>query len=214
MMRGLFITFEGGEGGGKSTQLPLAAEYLRGRGIEVITTREPGGTVVGESIRGVLLNPDLPNMHPDTELLLMFAARNEHIQRTILPALAQGHWVLCDRFTDATYAYQGFGRGLDQARIAQLEHWVQGILRPDHTLLFDLEVTIGMERAKKRGAMDRFEQEQLAFFERIRVGYLARAQNYPQQYRIINATHSLEQVTQQMTRYLDAFIADRAEVKS
>lgn len=208
MKRGLFITFEGGEGGGKSTQLPIAAEYLRQQGIAVITTREPGGTVVGESIRAVLLNPQLPAMHPDTELLLMFAARNEHIQRTILPALNQGQWVLCDRFTDATYAYQGFGRGLNQDRIAELETWVQGVLRPDHTLLFDLAVGIGMGRAKKRGAADRFEQEQLAFFERIRAGYLARAQQYPQQYRIVQAEHSLEQVTAQMLHYLDEFMAE------
>ncbi|MBK8454497.1 MAG: dTMP kinase [Thiofilum sp.] len=208
MKRGLFITFEGGEGGGKSTQLPIAAEYLRQQGIAVIMTREPGGTVVGESIRAVLLNPELPAMHPDTELLLMFAARNEHIQRTILPALNQGQWVLCDRFTDATYAYQGFGRGLNQDRIAKLETWVQGVLRPDHTLLFDLAVDIGMGRAKKRGAADRFEQEHLAFFERIRAGYLARAQQYPQQYRIVQAEHSLEQVTAQMLHYLDEFMAE------
>ncbi|WP_020560666.1 dTMP kinase [Thiofilum flexile] len=208
MMRGQLITFEGGEGGGKSTQLPLAAAYLREQGLEVITTREPGGTQIGEAIRGVLLNPDLPPMHPDTELLLMFAARNEHIQSAILPALAQGTWVLCDRFTDATYAYQGFGRGLDQARIAQLETWVQGVLRPDHILLFDLTVKTGMQRAKKRGAMDRFEQESYDFFERIRVGYLERAKTYSQQYRIVNAEQALEHVTQQMIQYLDEFIAE------
>jgi dTMP kinase len=208
MKPGLFITFEGGEGGGKSTQLPIAAEYLRNKGIEVITTREPGGTTVGESIRGVLLNPDLPAMHPDTELLLMFAARNEHIHRTILPALKEGKWVLCDRFTDATYAYQGFGRALDQNRIAQLETWVQSTLRPDHTLLFDLDVKTGMSRAKKRGAMDRFEQEQLAFFERIRAGYLTRAKQYAQQYRLINAEYSVSEVTEQMRQYLDEFMAE------
>lgn len=208
MKQGVFITFEGGEGGGKSTQLIQAAEYLRAKGIEVVTTREPGGTTVGESIRGVLLNPDLPAMHPDTELLLMFAARNEHIQRTILPALAVGKWVLCDRFTDATYAYQGFGRGLDQERIAQLEMWVQGALLPNHTLLFDLEVKVGMSRAQKRAALDRFEQEKLEFFERIRAGYLSRAKQYSDQYRIVNAEQTIENVTQQMTDYLDEFIAE------
>lgn len=206
MSQGLFITFEGSEGAGKSSNLEWAADYLREQGKTVITTREPGGTEVGEAVRQVLLSTKLPAMHSDTELLLMFAARNEHIQQKIKPALEQGVWVLCDRFTDASYAYQGYGRGLSLERIAQLETWVQGTLRPDATFLFDLDIAIGMQRAKARSAADRFEQEELAFFERIRQGYLTRAQVLPQQYRVLDASQALEQVRDQLETQLKGLI--------
>lgn len=204
--RGLFITLEGGEGAGKSTNAQWIANYLRAAGKSVLITREPGGTVVSEAIRHVLLSPDLPHMHADTELLLMFAARNEHLQTKILPALQEGIWVICDRFTDASYAYQGYGRGLPLERIATLETWVQGRLRPDYVLLFDLDISTGMARAQTRGKADRFEQEQMAFFERIRTGYLQRAQQAPERYPIIDASQSLAEVQQQLQHVLNKIL--------
>lgn len=206
-MEGCFITLEGGEGAGKSTLATYITDYLRQQGIEVLLTREPGGTEVGEAVRRILLDPELPAMHSDTELLLMFAARYEHLDKTILPALRQGQWVVCDRFTDATYAYQGGGRGLAMKRIAVLENWVQGELRPDATLLFDLPVEIGMQRAKQRSAADRFEQEQYAFFQRVRDAYLARQQLYPEQYYLIDAAQSLETVQMQLQSVLQQLMA-------
>ncbi len=208
MKRGVFITLEGGEGAGKSTNATWLADYLRSQGKTVLVTREPGGTEVAEAIREVLLSPELPGMNADTELLLMFAARNEHLQSKILPALGQGTWVICDRFTDATYAYQGYGRGISLARIAELEHWVQGNLRPDYVILFDLDVATGMARAQARGRADRFEQEHVAFFERIRAGYQERAQQSPQRYPIINAAQSLEQVRQQLQAVAERIVAE------
>lgn len=210
-VQGLFITLEGGEGAGKTTSRAYISEFLRQQGIEVLETREPGGTEVSEAIRHVLLDSSLPSMHPDTELLLMFAARHEHLQTKIIPALQAGTWVICDRFTDATYAYQGYGRGLDQQRIAALETWVQGSLRPDYTLLFDIDVPTGMQRVRARSqqlavSADRFEQEKVDFFERIRAGYLERAQQYPQRYKLINASASLEQVQQQLAEILKSII--------
>ncbi len=209
--RGKFITLEGGEGAGKTTSSAFVARYLREQGIAVLQTREPGGTPVGEAIRAVLLNPDLPDMHADTELLLMFAARNEHLQQVIIPALQTGSWVVCDRFTDATYAYQGYGRGLPLERITQIEQWVQAGLRPDYTLLFDIDVSSGMQRVRARSAqldtqIDRFEQEQLAFFERIRQGYLQRAANYPAQYRVIDASQPLPGVQGSLTNIMAAIV--------
>lgn len=210
--RGLFITLEGGEGAGKTTSRAYIGEFLKRQGIQVVETREPGGTEVSEAIRHVLLNSALPAMHADTELLLMFAARNEHLKQIILPALESGHWVICDRFTDATYAYQGYGRGLDQTRIAALESWVQGHLRPDYTLLFDINVQTGMQRVRARAeqlamSTDRFEQETLEFFERVRVGYLERAKLYPKQYRVIEASQSIDEVQQQLQHVLAAILA-------
>jgi dTMP kinase len=192
--RGRFITLEGGEGAGKSTQVERLRRFLEDRGIALVTTREPGGTPVAEAIRGLLLSRDHPAMHPDTELLLMFAARAEHLRTLILPALEAGKWVLCDRFTDATYAYQGGGRGLDTARIAALETWVQGPIRPDLTLLLDMDVKTGLARARGRGEADRFEQEAVEFFERVREAYLERARGEPARYRIIDASQSVEAV--------------------
>ncbi|OOG21023.1 dTMP kinase [Thioalkalivibrio denitrificans] len=192
--RGRFITLEGGEGAGKSTQVDGLRRFLEQQGITVITTREPGGTPVAEAIRGLLLSTDHPAMHPDTELLLMFAARAEHLRTLILPALEAGTWVICDRFTDATYAYQGGGRGLDMGRIAVLENWVQGAVRPDLTLLLDMEVRAGLARARGRGEADRFEQETVAFFERVRGAYLERARLDLGRYRVIDAAQPVEAV--------------------
>ncbi|MEE1869574.1 MULTISPECIES: dTMP kinase [Pseudomonas] len=195
-MTGLFITLEGPEGAGKSTNREYLAERLRAQGLDVVLTREPGGTPLAERIRELLLAPSDEKMNADTELLLVFAARAQHLAEVIRPALARGAIVLCDRFTDATYAYQGGGRGLSLERIATLENFVQGALRPDLTLVFDLPVEIGLSRAAARGRLDRFEQEGQAFFEAVRQAYLARAQATPQQYKLIDAAQSLVQVQQ------------------
>ncbi len=193
-MSGLFITLEGPEGAGKSTNRDYLAMCLRAAGIEVLLTREPGGTPLAERIRELLLAPSDEAMAADTELLLVFAARAQHLAQVIRPALARGCVVLCDRFTDATYAYQGGGRGLSQQRIAELERFVQGDLRPDLTLLFDLPVEQGLARAAARGRLDRFEQEQRSFFEAVRQTYLQRAALAPQRYRLLDASQSLQQV--------------------
>ncbi len=193
-MSGLFITLEGPEGAGKSTNRDYLAMCLRAAGIEVLLTREPGGTPLAERIRELLLAPSDEAMAADTELLLVFAARAQHLAQVIRPALARGCVVLCDRFTDATYAYQGGGRGLSTARIAELESFVQGDLRPDLTLVFDLPVEEGLARAAARGRLDRFEQEQRSFFEAVRQTYLQRAALAPQRYRLLDASQSLQQV--------------------
>lgn len=197
-MRGLFITLEGPEGGGKTTNREFLAQRLRDAGHEVVLTREPGGTPLAEKIRNLLLAEHDEPVAVDTELLLMFAARAQHINQLILPALEAGKVVLCDRFTDATYAYQGGGRGISTARIAVLEDFVQGVLRPDLTLLFDLPVEAGMARARQRGALDRFEQEQQAFFEAVRQNYLQRAAAEPQRFCMVDAGQPLAQVQQQL----------------
>ena len=180
-MTGKFITVEGIEGVGKTTNIEFILQQLRGLGKDVVVTREPGGTPLGEAIRGLLLDPEYTGMSPDCELQLMFAARAEHLARVIKPAMEAGQWVLCDRFTDATWAYQGGGRGLDAGKIARLEDLVQGDFRPDLTLLLDVPVEIGLERAGKRGKLDRFEQETVDFFERVRQAYLdmARQAGWP-----------------------------------
>ena len=195
---GLFLTFEGIEGAGKTSNLQHAKELIEASGRSVVVSREPGGTEVGEKLRALLLDPDLPAMHPDTELLLMFASRAEHFQHKILPALNQGNWVLCDRFTDASYAYQGGGREIDIKRIVTLENWVLGEFRPDITFLFDLPVSEGLSRAKARSAADRIEQEEVDFFERVRRCYLIRAAKEPQRFSIIDASQSLEAVRSQL----------------
>lgn len=204
--RGRFITLEGGEGAGKSTNLHYLRDRLQTAGQVVTVTREPGGTPLGESIRDLLLDSGHSAMHADTELLLMFAAREQHLRERILPALTRGEWVLCDRFTDATYAYQGGGRGLDRQRIAQLESWVQADFQPYRTLLFDLPVDIGMERAGQRGVLDRFEQEQAAFFERVRATYLARAREFPERFRVIDASRDLDEVQDQLDSLIDELL--------
>ncbi len=205
-MSGIFITFEGVEGGGKTTNIEFVAKALEKAGKPIVLTREPGGTKVSEAIREVLLSKELPAMHHDTELLLMFAARAEHLQSKILPALAQGKWVLCDRFTDASYAYQGGGRGIDVSRIATLETWVQGDCRPDYTFLFDLDAQTGLSRVRSRGETDRIEQESIDFFNRIRAKYLEMAKQHSDRYRIINAQADLPQVQQQVADVLSDII--------
>lgn len=195
-MTGLFITLEGPEGAGKSTNREYLADRLRAHGIDVVLTREPGGTPLAERIRELLLAPSDEPMNADTELLLVFAARAQHLAEVIRPALARGAVVLCDRFTDATYAYQGGGRGLSQERIATLENFVQGDLRPDLTLVFDLPVEIGLARATARGRLDRFEQEGRTFFDAVRSTYLERAAASPERYRLVNAAVSLSDVQQ------------------
>ncbi len=185
-MTGRFITLEGVEGAGKSTQLTFIVDWLEKAGKDVVVTREPGGTGVAERIRECLLQQDDEPVSDMAELLLVFAARAQHIEQKIRPALARGAWVLCDRFTDATYAYQGAGRGLPDSQIAWLEQQVQQDLRPDATILFDIDVEKGLERADKRAERDRIEQEDRAFFERIRASYLSRAKAEPERFFVID----------------------------
>jgi len=203
---GRFITVEGGEGAGKSTNLAFIQSLLEAAGHKVVFTREPGGTELGEEVRALLLGHKHTGMAEDTELMLMFGARAEHIAQKIRPALERGEWVLCDRFTDASYAYQGGGRGIAWERIAALEHWVQGDLRPDLTLLLDLPVEVGMARAGKRSAPDRFESEQMAFFHRVRAAYLRIAEQQPQRVKVIDASLALEQVQAQIAEVMDKFL--------
>lgn len=193
-MAGLFITLEGPEGAGKTTNREYLATQLREQGLEVVLTREPGGSSLGEGIRALLLTPSDEPMAVDAELLLMFAARAQHLAQVIVPALERGAIVLCDRFTDATYAYQGGGRGVDMTRIAQLESFVQGSLRPDRVLIFDLPVEVGLARAAARGTLDRFEREGLAFFNAVRSTYLERAKAEPSRYLVLDASRSLQDV--------------------
>lgn len=201
--KGLFITVEGGEGAGKSTCLEFIKDFLQKNDIETVFTREPGGTDLGEDVRGILLNKDYLGMSADTELLLMFAARAEHISKKIRPSLEAGAWVVSDRFTDATYAYQGAGRGIDPERISVIENWVQGELRPDITLLLDLPVEVGMERASKRGELDRFEVEQLSFFYRVADIYRQRADGEPERFRVIDASKTIHEVQEQIKSVLE-----------
>lgn len=198
--RGLFITVEGGEGVGKSTNIGFLEKKLVSQGVELVLTREPGGTPMAEKIRELLLQVSDEQLTETTELLLMFAARAQHIQQLIEPALAAGKWVLCDRFTDATYAYQSGGRGIDTNKIRQLEQLVQGELRPDYTLLLDAPVDIGMARAGARGELDRFELEEIEFFKRVRSTYLQLAQESSGRYRVIDASGSLEEVQVQLDK--------------
>ena len=198
--RGLFITVEGGEGVGKSTGIAFLEKTLQAHGVELLVTREPGGSKLGEELRSLLLAVDDEPLDPTAELLLMFAARAQHISGRIEPALAAGKWVLCDRFTDATYAYQCGGRGIDRGAVSALENLVQGTLRPDCTLLLDAPVSIGLARARMRGDLDRFELEELAFFERVRATYLELAAGSSGRFRIIDAGQPLEQVQEQLLK--------------
>lgn len=201
-MSGLFITLEGPEGAGKSTNRDYLAALLREHGVDVVLTREPGGTPLAERIRELLLAPADEPMASDTELLLVFAARAQHLQQVVRPALTRGAVVLCDRFTDATYAYQGGGRGVPAERIALLEDFVQDVLRPDLTLVFDLPVEVGLARAAARGRLDRFEQERLEFFEAVRSTYLQRAAQAPERYRVLDAAQPLDAVQQRIAGLL------------
>ena len=199
MKQARFITVEGTEGAGKSTALAAMAEYLAGRGVDLIVTREPGGTPLGEELRRLLLDPDTGELAVESELLMMFAARAQHLHQVIRPALNSGRWVLCDRFTDASFAYQGGGRGLSFERIEQLEQWLHSDLQPDMTLLFDLPVDVGLQRAAKRNQPDRFEREQTDFFTAVRDAYYRRLQVSGDRMKVIDAAQTVEQVNQQVT---------------
>jgi len=204
-MSGRLITLEGGEGAGKSTVLDAVRERLESRGIGVIVTREPGGTVLGEIVREIVLDPSRRNLCAESELLLMFAARAQLVRELIRPALDAGQWVLSDRFTDASYAYQGAGRGQPEQRIAELEQWAAG-LKPDLTLLLDIPVADGLARAGGRGKADRIELESRDFFERVRAAYRARAAAEPARFRVIDATRSLDEVRAAACTVVDAFV--------
>jgi dTMP kinase len=204
-MSGRLITLEGGEGAGKSTVLEAVRERIVARGIDVVVTREPGGTGFGEAVRGIVLDPARRDLCAESELLLMFAARAQLVRERILPALDAGHWVLSDRFTDASYAYQGGGRGQPVARIAELEAWA-AVIRPDLTLLLDLPVAQGLARAGTRGAADRIELESGDFFERVRASYRARAAAEPARFRVIDAGAAIEVVRVAACAAIDAFL--------
>lgn len=201
--RGKFITLEGVDGAGKSTHLDFVANWLRGRGHEVIVTREPGGTPLGEALRSLLLHHD---MDPDTELLLMFAARQAHLNQLILPSLARGAWVVSDRFTDASYAYQCGGRGLAEARVTALEAWVQQGFEPDLTLVFDVDAEAAAARRGAARAADRFELEADDFFERVRAAYLMRAAAEPRRMHVVDASPGIAQIQQSLSLALEALL--------
>ena len=193
MKRGKFITLEGIDGAGKSTQLAWILELLQQAGLQPVMTREPGGTALGERLRALLLDKSMA-MHAETEALLMFAARREHLDKVILPALQQDQWVISDRFTDASFAYQGGGRGLDNGKLEILEHWVQGAMQPDLTLYFDVPVEVGQQRVSQIKNVDRFEKEQADFFQKVRAAYLDRARQFPSRIKIIDSSQSLAEV--------------------
>lgn len=201
MMRGRLITFEGIDGAGKSTHLETVQAWLKGHGLTVVVTREPGGTPIGEAIRKLLLDRT-SDMNPETETLLMFAARREHIARTIVPALERGEWVLCDRFTDATRAYQGGGRGVPMERIERLADWVQQGLEPDLTFLFDVSVATAQERVGNRSPADRFEGEERAFHEKVRLAYRDLAVRYPARIRVVDAGQRPDEVKKSVEKEL------------
>lgn len=204
MNRGRFIVLEGGEGAGKSTQLDTVAEWLSARGRAVLRTREPGGTPLAERIRGLLIDRDNAEMTAECETLLVFAARSQHLRERIAPALAAGKDVISDRFVDASYAYQGGGRGIDTEHLDHLESWICGPTRPDLVLLLDLEPTVGRARAARRGAADRFEQEALRFAEKVREVYLERAHQHPERYAIIDAGQNEADVRSAIQATLEA----------
>ncbi|WP_432473671.1 dTMP kinase [Amphritea sp. HPY] len=206
--RGRFITLEGTEGVGKSTNLQFIQSVLEQYKVQYQLTREPGGTPLAEELRELLLTNREERVAEDAELLLVFAARAQHLSQVIRPALECGEWVLCDRFTDATFAYQGGGRGLDNQLIAQLETTVQRGLQPDLTILLDLPVEIGLARARQRAELDRFENEQIEFFERVRSAYLSRAESDPQRFAVVDASGTLEQVQQQIRDVLSKYLAE------
>lgn len=206
--RGKLITLEGGEGAGKSTLLAGLLEILEGRGISMVQTREPGGTPVGEAVRAIVLDPVMRGLAAETELLLMFASRAQLVREVIEPALMAGRWVLCDRYADASYAYQGGGRGQPMARIAELERWACDGVRPDLTLLLDLPVATGRARASGRGETDRIESEADAFFERVRESYRERAAADPRRFRVIDASQSAAAVLQMAAQALTAWLSE------
>ncbi len=205
MQKGKFITLEGIDGAGKSTHLSWIADYLRNQGIPVLTTREPGGTQLGECIRSLLLD-HRQMMHAETETLLMFAARREHLDKVILPALHQGSWVISDRFTDASYAYQGGGRGVLIEKLRILEAWVQGEFQPDLTLYFDLSIEVARLRMQSIKIADRFENEQNDFFHRVRAAYLARVNQFPERIQILDASDPIADISHQLQKILQPLL--------
>ena len=206
MPKGKFITLEGGEGVGKTTNLAFIKDYLVQHNITVVVTREPGGTPLAEKLRQLLLDKNSEAISDKAELLMIFAARSQHIKHVIEPALARGDWVLCDRFTDATYAYQGGGRNMRVSTIAWLENLVQGNLKPDLTLLFDAPVELGMERARNRSIFDRFESEKISFFEQVRRAYLLQAELYPERIKVIKANQPLLEVQRTLINAISTFL--------
>ena len=202
MKKNLFITLEGIEGAGKSTVIDFIENFITSSGYDVVKTREPGGTAIGEQIREILLNKNNDKLTDDAELLLIFAARAQHLSEIILPNLTSNKIVLCDRFIDASYAYQGAGRGIEQSKINLLENWVMPDIKPDLTFLLDLDPKIAFERTNKRSDADRFESEDIHFFEKIRQYYLERAENEPERFRVINSELSLEDVQEQIKNIL------------
>ncbi|MBU3070454.1 dTMP kinase [Aestuariicella sp. G3-2] len=205
--RGKFITLEGTEGVGKTTNRQYIQNYLEAKGIPLCVTREPGGTPLAEEVRELLLSKRDETVDEQAELLLVFAARAQHLNQVIVPALERGEWVLCDRFTDATYAYQGAGRGLSLSTIETLEQLVQGDLRPDLTIVLDIDVETGLARAGQRAALDRFESEAVEFFHRVRAGYQQRVAANPSQYAVVDAGQSLEDVQQDIKSVLDGLLS-------
>jgi dTMP kinase len=206
---GKFITLEGIDGAGKSTHLGWLERFLRGRGLNPVVTREPGGTELGEQLRGLLLD-HRQKMHAETEALLMFAARREHLDKVILPAMSRGEWVISDRFTDASFAYQGSGRGVSLNKLMILEQWVQDSFDPDLTVLFDVPVTLGRERVKSIKAADRFESEADIFFDRVRQGYLQRAQRFPKRIRVVDGSLSVADVEAALVSVFEEFLSNQA----
>ncbi|MFN7086787.1 MAG: dTMP kinase [Burkholderiales bacterium] len=203
-MRGRFVTLEGIDGAGKSTHLDWLAAYLEKRGIPARVTREPGGTEIGEKLRQLLLDRH-QKLHPETEALLMFAARREHLDKVIVPALEAGSWVLCDRFTDATFAYQSGGSGIEWHRIEELERWVQRGLQPDITLYFDVPPEVGRERSGRIKSPDRFEQEQGDFYRRVRAAYLRRAREHPARIRVIDAARTIPEIQKELEEVISTY---------
>jgi dTMP kinase len=203
MTRGKFITFEGIDGAGKSTHIGYVADFLASRGKTVVSSREPGGTVLGEKLRGLLLHE---KMHLETEALLMFASRREHMAQVIEPGIAQGHWVLSDRFTDASFAYQSGGRGMDRTKMEALEQWVHPLLQPDLTLLFDVPLEVARERLDATRTLDKFEQEQADFFSRCRNEYLRRAAQFPERIAVIDSTQTIEETRSRITQALERLL--------
>lgn len=206
MSRGKFITLEGIDGAGKSTQLEWITQYFDSKNIPLVVTREPGGTPLGEALRDCLLNKDW-TIHAETEALLMFAARREHLHQVILPNLKNGKWVISDRYTDASFAYQGGGRLLEKSKLESLEQWASDMIQPDLTLYLDVPVTVGKARTSRIKPADRFEQEQQDFFERVRTAYLERADQFPQRIHVIDATQSLEAVQQAISQSLQNLLS-------
>ncbi len=207
-MKGKFITIEGTEGVGKTTQNEFIQQFLSKKGIDFIVTREPGGTDIGEKIRALLLDKAHHQMASDTELLLMFAARAQHLAEKIIPALDKGQWVICDRFVDSSFAYQGFGRELGVEKIKQLEQWTLNGLQADKTFLLLMDVAEGLQRAAKRAELDRFEEEKVDFYHKVQQGYLYRAKQFPDRFVVIDAAQSIQQVKAEIQLVLEQLVND------